>query len=306
MLSTAHATNAPIILGLGGTVSGFRSAVTSTNQLGEYLRARRELVSPEDVDLPTAGRRRVAGLRREEVAMLAGISADYYLRLEQGRGSNPSLQVLESIARVLRLDDTATSYLIELSGPKIRREVSEDPGEAVPAGIRRLVDSLGVPAFIESRYFDVLASNDLARALTPNLVAGTNRLLAMFLDPEERALCPKSEQGMADLVAGFRQSVGTRTDDPRFAALVDELSSSNEQFRRLWARHDVRVREGTSTDIYHPRLGALTLGRERLAIAGDDGSTLVVYHAEPGSESAEKLALLGAPTVSRSTSVGPA
>ena len=163
-----------------------------------------------------------------------------------------------------------------------------------------------MPAFVESRCFDVLAANDLARAISSNLEVGRNRLLAMFLDPTEQALCPKSERGMADLVAGFRQSVGTRTDDPRFAALVDELSSSNEQFRRLWARHDVRVREGTSTDIYHPRLGALTLERERLAIAGEDGSTLVLYHAGPGSESAEKLALLGAPTVSRSTSVGPA
>ena len=149
-----------------------------------------------------------------------------------------------------------------------------------------------MPAFVESRCFDVLAANDLARAISSNLEVGRNRLLAMFLDPTEQALCPKSERGMADLVAGFRQSVGTRTDDPRVVELVDELTRSSEQFRRLWARHDVGVREGTSTAMYHPVVGELTLERERLAIAGDDGSALVVYHAEPGSESAEKLARL--------------
>ncbi|SCL23278.1 Helix-turn-helix domain-containing protein [Micromonospora rhizosphaerae] len=266
--------------------------MSDTNLLGDYLRARRELVHPESVGLPAGGVRRVPGLRREEVAMLAGISSDYYLRLEQGRDRNPSIQVLEALARVLRLDDAATDYLLGLATPRPRHRRRRPRRETVPASIRQLLDVLDLPAFVEGRYFDVLAANNLARALSPNLQVGQNRLQAVFLDPAERAMYPDWDQASAELVASFRESVGSDTDDPRFVQLVGELSLSSERFRQLWARHDVRSCEGMPTRIQHPQVGELTLSREKLAIGGAKDQLLVIYHGQPGTSSAEKLALL--------------
>ncbi|BEP13127.1 helix-turn-helix transcriptional regulator [Acidothermaceae bacterium B102] len=236
----------------------------------------------------------MSGLRREEVALLAGISADYYLRLEQGRDRNPSLPVLEALARVLQLDQAATDYLLGLAAPKARHRPRRPRRETVAPGIRQLLGVVGLPAFVEGRYFDVLASNALARALSPNLQEGENRLRAVFLDPAEQALYPDWEQATAGLVAGFRESVGTDVDDPRFVQLVGELSLSSDRFRQLWARHDVHTREGMPTRLHHPQVGDLTLHREKLAIGGADGQLLAIYHAEPGTDSADKLALLGA------------
>jgi transcriptional regulator with XRE-family HTH domain len=267
--------------------------VSQDNLLGDYLRARRELVQPGSVGLPGSGIRRVAGLRREEVAMLAGISSDYYLRLEQGRDSNPSIQVLEALARVLQLDQAATDYLLGLVTPQpLQRRRRRPKRESVPSGIRQLLDVVGLPAFVEGRYFDVLAANSLAYALSPNLQVGGNRLRAVFLDPAERALYPDWDQATAGLVAGFRQSVGSDVDDPGFVQLVGELSLSSERFRRLWARHDVLSFEGAPVRLDHPQVGDLTLSREKLAVGGAEGQLLVIYHAQPGTSSAEKLALL--------------
>jgi transcriptional regulator with XRE-family HTH domain len=163
--------------------------MAKTHPLGDYLRARRQLVQPEDVGLRVTGLRRVPGLRREEVALLAGISSDYYLRLEQGRDRNPSLQVLEALAQVLQLDENAREYLMSLAQPRSRTP-SRPRAERVAVGIRQLLDVVGLPAFVEGRYFDVLASNRLAQALSPTLVPGTNRLRSVFLDPAERDLYP--------------------------------------------------------------------------------------------------------------------
>lgn len=262
-----------------------------SHALGAYLRARRELVTPESVGLPQSGTRRVPGLRREEVAMLAGISADYYLRLEQGRDRNPSVQVLESLARVLQLDDAGTAHLLLLASDKPRR-AHRRRKETVPAGVRKLLDSLTLPAFVEGRYFDVLAANPLAGALSPRLTAGRNRLRDVFLEPAEQSLYPDWDDAVANLVAGFRQSVGTDTDDARFIELVGELSLASAQFRRLWARHDVRFREGASVTLDHPQVGRLTLNREKLAVGGTAGQLLVVYHADRGTADADKLGLL--------------
>ncbi|MET3423218.1 transcriptional regulator with XRE-family HTH domain [Actinoplanes tereljensis] len=276
----------------------------SDNPIGEFLRARRALVRPEEAGVRVTGVRRVAGLRREEVAMLAGISGDYYLRLEQGRDRNPSLPVLESVARVLQLDEAATDYLIGLAAPKPRR-ARRPRRESVPTGIRQLLDVIGLPAFVEGRYFDVLAANTLATALSPNVQPGRNRMLAVFLDPQERALYPDWDADTAVLVAGFRESVGTDTDDPRFVQLVGELSLASEQFRQLWARHDVQHRVGRPTRLDHPQVGELTLRREKLAVGGTAGQTLVVYHAEPGTSSAEKLTLLAAAAPLKRVSAEP-
>src|SRR5579875_510912 len=267
-----------------------------TNALGDYLRARRELVTPDQVGVPVMGVRRVPGLRREEVALLAGVSADYYLRLEQGRDRHPSAAVLESIARALQLDDDATAYLLSLgaerAGPRRRRARKE----AVPTGIARLVDTLALPAFVEGRYFDVLAANALAAALSPRLVPGGKRLRDVFLDPAEQALFPDWETTTAFLVAGFRQSVGTDTDDPRAVELVGQLSLASPRFRQLWARHDVHVREGAVMRIDHPMVGALRLNREKLAVSGTAGQMLVIYHPDAGTDAADKLALLASAT----------
>ncbi|HVW44555.1 MAG TPA: helix-turn-helix transcriptional regulator [Amycolatopsis sp.] len=279
--------------------------MSETNLLGDFLRARRELVRPETAGLPVSGLRRVAGLRREEVALLAGISSDYYLRLEQGRDRNPSAQVLEALARVLHLDEAATDYLLSLAVPRPRRR-RRPKREVVPAGIRQLLDVVALPAFVEGRYFDVLAANGLARALSPNLCEGRNRLRSLFLDAGERDLYPDWEQATAGLVAGFRESVGTTTDDPRCVQLVGELSLSSERFRQLWARHDVKPREGMPAVINHPQVGELTVIREKLAIGGTDGQLLVMYHATPGTSSAEKLALLASLAASGARSEAPA
>lgn len=258
------------------------------NALGEYLRARRELTDPADAGLPVVGVRRTPGLRREEVATLAGISADYYLRLEQGRDRNPSPQVLESLARVFRLDAIATEHLLSLSTarPAARRRPRR---EVVPTGITQLLDAINLPAFVESRMFDVLAANRLAGAVSPNLRPGVNRLRTIFLDPAEQALHPDWEKTAGGLVAGFRTSVGGDVDDPRIVQLIGELSLGSEKFRRLWARHDVTALAGGSMRLRHPRLGILELRREKLPIADSGGQILAIYHAEPGSESARAL-----------------
>ncbi|MFJ5308965.1 helix-turn-helix domain-containing protein [Streptomyces sp. NPDC088350] len=270
------------------------------NPLGEYVRARRELVTPERAGIPVFGVRRVPGLRREEVAMLAGISADYYLRLEQGRDRNPSVQVLESIARVLLLDDDATAHLLRLGADSPRRHRSRTlprpRKEAVPGGITQLVASLPFPALVEGRYFDVLVANTLATALSPRFAAGANRLRSLFLDPAEQALYPYWESAAGGMVAGFRESVGTDTDDPRFIELVGELSLASPLFSRLWARHDVQACEAAPKHIAHPQVGGLQLNRERLSIDGTPGQTLVIYHPDPGTDAAEKLAILASAT----------
>ncbi|WIM99496.1 helix-turn-helix transcriptional regulator [Actinoplanes oblitus] len=261
--------------------------------LGAFLRARRELVTPEEAGIPVVGVRRVPGLRREEVAMLAGISADYYLRLERGRDRHPSVQVLESLARVLRLDDDARAYLLGLAADKPRRP-RRPRRETVPPSTGKLVATLPLPAFVEGRHMDVLAANPLATALSPRLVRGGNRLRDVFLDPAEQALFPDFELAAGHLVAGFREAVGTDTDDPRCIELVGELSLASPLFRRLWARHDVRPRAGAVVRFDHPQLGELRLNREKLLITGTDGILLVIYHPDQGSADAEKLTLLAA------------
>jgi transcriptional regulator with XRE-family HTH domain len=274
------------------------------NLLGDHLRARRELLTPAQAGLPVAGVRRVPGLRREEVAMLAGISADYYLRLEQGRDRNPSRSVLESLARVLQLDEDTTAYLIGLADPKPRRPRRRRK-ETVPPSTVKFLAALSLPAFVEGRYLDVLAANPLAAAISPRLVAGANRLRDVFLDAGERELFPDWELATRGLVAGFRQSVGTETDDPRFIELVGELSLASPRFRELWARHDVANRRGATVRFDHPLVGELVLNREKLLVSEAPGLVLAVYHPDPGTDAADKLALLASaalpPATARTT-----
>ena len=258
------------------------------NQLGGYLRARRALVTPEQAGFPAGANRRVPGLRREEVAMLAGISADYYLRLERGRDRNPSPQVLESLARVLHLGELEQEYLLSLATPRPRPQPRRKP-EHVPARLHQLLASVQIPAFVEGRAFDVLASNQLAVALSPRLQPGHNRLRSLLLDPEEQAFQQDWTRSAEGFLAAFRKSAGDDVDNPRFVELVGELALSSERFRTLWARHDVRRLEGGTTTVNHPVVGELHLHRDKLPV---DGLFLVLYYPDQGSESEEKLRVL--------------
>ncbi|MFF7329048.1 helix-turn-helix domain-containing protein [Streptomyces sp. NPDC008150] len=258
------------------------------NRLGAYLRARRELVTPAQAGLPAGGNRRVPGLRREEVALLAGISADYYLRLERGRDKNPSVQVLESLARVLRLDDVERRYLLGLAAVRPRAPRRRKP-ERVPARVHQLLAHLTVPAFVEGRAFDVLAANSAALAFNPRLRPGRNRLRDVVLDPEEQAFQQDWPKAVAGFVAALRTTIGDDTDDPRFVELVGELALSSARFRTLWARHDVRTLDGGTTTVHHPVVGELRLHRDKLPV---DDVILVVYYPDRNSDSDEKLRLL--------------
>jgi transcriptional regulator with XRE-family HTH domain len=258
-----------------------------TNPLGSYLRARRALVTPEQAGVPAGGNRRVLGLRREEVAMLAGISADYYLRLERGRDKNPSAQVLESIARVLHLDEVEQEYLLSLAATRPRPQRRRKP-ERVPARLHQLLASVQVPAFVEGRAFDVLASNQLAVALSPRLQPGYNRLRSLFLDPEELAFQQDWTRSTEGFIAAFRKSIGD-INEPRLLELVGELALSSKRFRTLWARHDIRNLEGGTTTVNHPVVGELRLHRDKLPV---DDLLLVLYYPDQDSESDEKLRVL--------------
>ncbi|HLV73820.1 MAG TPA: helix-turn-helix transcriptional regulator [Vulgatibacteraceae bacterium] len=270
--------------------------MSEENRLGDYLRARRELVTPADIGLPVHGIRRVPGLRREEVALLAGISSDYYLRLEQGRDRNPSAQVLDALARVLLLDDTATAYLHQLAAPRprARRRASRRP--ALPPPTEQLLRSIGLPAFVTDRTLDVIAVNPLASALVPTVRVGENRLRSFFLDPAEQALHADWSRTAAQCVAVFRRRLGTDVDDPRVVRLVGELSLASAEFRKVWARHDVRPVVDKPIRMNHPQVGELSLTLSKLDVDGPDGLTLAAYHAAPDSEDAARLALLASLT----------
>lgn len=262
------------------------------NALGAFLRARRALVTPAEAGLPPGhGLRRVAGLRREEVAMLAGISAEYYLRLEQGRDRNPSAPVLEALARVLRLDAEGTAYLLSLAAPKPRRG-PDRPDDRLPPGLELLLGTLNVPALVFNKYSDVLAANRLARALSPELAPGMNRLRVLFSDHAVREYDADWEEYTATAVAHLRAQVGTETDDERLRSLIGELSLKSDRFRQLWARHDVRSAQEVTFRIRHPQVGALELLVEKSQVVGNTGLEMMLLHAEPGSRSAEALALL--------------
>jgi transcriptional regulator with XRE-family HTH domain len=260
------------------------------NALGDYLRARRQQVRPEDVGLVAGARRRVEGLRREELAMLAGISAEYYLRLEVGRDKNPSAQVVEALARALRLDIKATRYLHQLANPIISRW-DQAVLDAVVEGLDELINQFPFPTVVASRYQDVLAANPIAQALSPGFTPGQNFLRWRLLDPAARELYVDWEDATDAAVSGLRELAGAAPDDPRMQALIAELSSASPRFREAWARANVGYRSGV-LHVRHPRVGDLYLSRNQLIVPHVPhaaGQHLLVYHAEPGSDSARAL-----------------
>ena len=264
--------------------------------LGDFLRARRGQLTPEAVGLPVGQRRRVSGLRREEVAMLAGISTEYYLRLEQGRDLRPSDQVLVSIAAALRLDDEAVAYLHRLAHPAPpagrRRARHRTAAAADTAHLQQLLDGWPLtPAHVQSASGLVVAANRLAAALTPHFGVGRNPLRAAFLEPDMQSLYVDWAEVTAKTVAGLRTMLTTDSAEPELLEVIGELSVHSERFRTLWARRDVRVRTSGLTLLDHPVVGRLELRYEKMVLP-ESRQLMVIYHAEPGSRTAESLRLL--------------
>jgi len=264
--------------------------VPGSAALGDFLRARRAELHPAEVGLSEGPRRRVPGLRREEVASLAGISADYYLRIEQGRVDTPSNQVLISLARVLRLDEASAAHLHALA----RADGSSAPNDVdrLPVGMLSLLDQLAVPGYVVNRYLDCLASNPLARSLSPNFVPGRNLLRQLFLDPADRRLHLDWDAAAMSVVGGLRQIAGVNPDDGRLIELVAQLSEQSTEFHALWARAPVGYRPGGDSHFMHPAVGRLDLRRQRFDVPDTGGQHLHLYHAEPGTVSAQRLARL--------------
>jgi transcriptional regulator with XRE-family HTH domain len=264
------------------------------NALGEFLRARRELLDPGKAGIPDFGRRRVPGLRREELALLAGVSSPYYTRLEQGRDRHPSPQILDAIGRALSLDGHAMAHLHRLAQAQSSSQPQKPPAaEEVPSGLRLLLDSwTAQPAVIVGRYRDVLAANRLAQVLNPGFVPGRNLLRHVFLDPEGREYYLDWEEVAEGAVAGLRASAGAEPDDPRLTGLVGELSVKSEEFRQMWARHDVRTRINGRKRYSNPFIGLIALGYETFTVNADPRQIMFIFRAEPGSSDESSLLLL--------------
>jgi transcriptional regulator with XRE-family HTH domain len=249
------------------------------SNLGEYLRARRAQLQPEQVGLAPGARRRVTGLRREEVAVLAGISPEYYSRLEQGRDLHPSDQVLSNLAAALRLDADATTYLYTVAKPGTT--VRRSQPEKVSPHVVSLID--GWPhtaAYVQGRGFTVLAANRLAAALSPHFAVGANPLRAAFLSADMRELYSDWEAMTAKAVSFLRSVVASHEDDPHVTTLVEDLSVRSERFRTLWAKHDVKIRDEGVTKLNHPQVGPLDLQYQKFVLPESE-QLLVTYHAEP-------------------------
>ncbi|MBD0694608.1 helix-turn-helix domain-containing protein [Streptomyces sp. CBMA123] len=278
----------------------------SNNELGAYLRARRAMITPRDVGLLDGGDRRVPGLRRDEVALLAGVSTDYYIRLEQGRERNPSEQVLRAIAAALRLDGTAAGHLFRLGLPVFATAAA---APAVAPELSRLMDGMrDVPAFVVGAAQDVLAANRMARELYRGFARYDNLLRMIFLDPFAREFYVDWDKAAHTAVGNLRASSSQFPKDERIERIVGELGVRSPAFVGLWARYEVRPRTQEDKHFRHPLVGEIRLHFEALAVTSAAGQHLSVYSAEPGSASAAALVQLrrlaeqaSAPTVQDNT-----
>jgi transcriptional regulator with XRE-family HTH domain len=265
----------------------------SSHPLGDYLRARRELLLPGDVGLPEGrGVRRVPGLRRSEVAALAGISTEYYIKLEQGQEVHPTAQVLQSLSSALKLDATATSYLRTLAF------LPERPAVPVPSTVvertRWLIDSWPMTAaMILDRHNDILATNSLMSALVDGYRPGRNSNVALMLDPTVRDLYLDWE-GLSMRSTGLLRSITGPSPDARAREVIAQLTAESARFRQLWNRHDIMgMTEGTHP-MCHPVVGELSMNFVHIPLSGTDRCSIFVYYAEPGTRTEEALSELAA------------
>ncbi|MEU9350715.1 helix-turn-helix transcriptional regulator [Streptomyces griseoloalbus] len=279
-----------------------------SSEIREFLRTRRARITPEQAGLaPHGGPRRVPGLRREEVAQLAGVSVDYYVRLERGRTQGVSETVLEAVARALQLDDTERAHLFDLTQPTTARTRRKRPlaPQRVHPVLYRTLDSLSVPAVVQGRRTDVLAANRLAHALYTDFEARPRRernfARFVFLDEAARTLYADWDQVASDCLAALRLYAGRHPDDPQLTELIGELSLHSDTFRRLWADHNVIAHTSGIKRLHHPLVGDLILDFVALAVEGDPDQTLVIYTPEPASPSAEALSILASWTGTSTT-----
>ncbi|MCV2458677.1 helix-turn-helix transcriptional regulator [Streptomyces sp. ICN988] len=260
------------------------------DDLAGFLRTRRSRVDPSSVGIPVDSRRRVEGLRREEVAHLSGVSVDYYVRLEQGRATQPSEQVLDALARVLGLDETERGHLGRLA---CQRRRAKSPGGRLRPELLRVLDLVAdAPALIMNHRLDVVAGNRLAGLLYGRRPQGLNTARHIFLEETERGLYADWETCTLDVVGHLRLAAGKYPDDPRLASLIGELAMGSDRFRRLWARADVRARTHGRKAYRHPLVGLLELHQENFALPDESGMELLVLSAAPGSPTEDGLRLL--------------
>lgn len=275
-------------------------------EIREFLTSRRARLTPDAAGLPAyGGNRRVTGLRREEVAMLAGVSVDYYTQLERGRLGGVSDSVLESLGRALQLDEAERAHLFDLA-----RLANESPGTprrrpaagSVRPPLQRMLDAMtDAPAWIRNERFDLLASNALGRALYSPIVEMTgpvNTARYVFLEPSARTFYGDWERTASDCVATLHSTAGRTPYDRALTDLVGELSTRSTEFRIMWARHDVRFHRTGLKRLHHPAVGDLELTYEALELPADPGLMLLVYGAEPGTATDDALRLLGSLTAS--------
>ncbi|MFK0150719.1 helix-turn-helix transcriptional regulator [Streptomyces sp. NPDC090499] len=272
-------------------------------EVREFLSTRRARITPERAGLPVfGGNRRVAGLRREEVALLAGMSVDYYVRLERGNLSGASDSVLEALAHALQLDEAERAHLYDLARaatPSGRR--SAVTASRVRPTILRLLDSMtGVPAYVRNARFDILAANTLGRALYAPVFDSplfaqrgpVNTARFMFLDPASREFWVDWDKGADDAVAFLRAETGRAPHDKVLTDLVGELTTRSDEFARRWARHDVKFHRTGVKNLHHPLVGDLALPYEAMDLPSDPGLRLNFYTPEPDSREREALGLL--------------
>lgn len=272
----------------------------TTNELAEFLTSRRAKVTPEQAGLRSFGRRQVPGLRREEVASLAGVSVEYYKRLERGNAAGASDSVLDALADALQLDDAERAHLFDLaraaSAVPSRRPRRASAQQVRPV-VQRIVDAIDAPATVGNMRGDFLAANALGRALYAPLFDSTeqppNAARFTFLDPAAQQFFTDWEKGAKDLVAALRAEAGRNPHDRALIDLVGELSTRSEQFRKWWAAHNVRYHQTGRKRLHHPIVGDLELDFEVMDLTADVGLMLAIFSAEPGSRTAEALDLLG-------------
>ena len=287
--------------------TGVSTPADARTEIKDFLTTRRAKVTPQMAGLPVVGgNRRVPGLRREEVAMLAGVSVDYYTRLERGRAAGASEEVLDALASALLLDDAERQHLFDLarsvsSTGRARRRRPRAGRTALRPGVQWLLDSMTVPALVADSLSTYVASNLMARALYSPMFLdpapqATGREVNMarfvFLDPRSRDFFPNWDSGAEDLVAMLRLAAGAGPTDPRLTALVGELSTRSREFSRLWARHDVRYVCRGEKVIRHPVVGELRLAYEPMPLTTAPGMRMTAYAVEPGSPSQDALQLL--------------